>query len=158
MASNLPAPLGHGRLQDLLDENDELKERVRQLTDRLRGSNNERAIFVDGLRMTATEAILLGVLYHRPHPCKDDLYTAAWGDHDCPPDDGIVSTLICKMRPKLRRYGMEIKTVWGVGYEMDAPSKALLRQFLENWDLPRLAFPLCPTNQEPCGDCLEADG
>jgi len=153
----LPAPLGYGRAtyQSLQDERDELKERVRQLMDLLRGSDEERSVFVDALRMTATEAKFLGVLLHRPHPRKEDLFQSAWGDHACPPDDGIVTTLICKMRPKLAIHGIHIKTVWGIGYEMDAENKSRLRQFLENWDRPRIVFPPSPNPESPSDcDCL----
>lgn len=36
----------------------------------------------------------------------------------------VIDVLVCRGRKKLKPFGIEIKTVWGVGYSMDAESAA----------------------------------
>lgn len=46
-----------------------------------------------------------------------------------PPDIKIVDVFVCKMRKKLRPYGITIDTVWGRGYLLTAESVLIL----DNW-------------------------
>jgi DNA-binding response OmpR family regulator len=48
-------------------------------------------------------------------------------DHDDPSSPEIIKVWICKMRQKLKPPGIEIKTHWGVGFEMPEASKAIAR-------------------------------
>ena len=39
----------------------------------------------------------------------------------------IIDVWICKMRKKLRPYGIEVKTAWGAGYEIPEASEVIAR-------------------------------
>jgi two-component system, cell cycle response regulator CtrA len=57
--------------------------------------------------------------------------TALFSDRiDEPPDVKIIDVWICKMRRKLQPFGIEIKTCWGVGYEMPESSKAIAGELI----------------------------
>lgn len=53
----------------------------------------------------------------------DAVYTTGIDDQ---PEIKIIDVFICKLRKKLKPFGIEIATIWGVGYQMTADSKALI--------------------------------
>jgi two-component system cell cycle response regulator CtrA len=50
---------------------------------------------------------------------------------DDPPEVKIVDVFVCKMRKKLKPFGIEIKTNWGESYEIPEESKARARELME---------------------------
>lgn len=108
--------------QQLLErENEELRERVRELEDVL-GMSIEVPI---EWGLTASEARLIGMLLKR------EIVTKA-GAHAClyearlegAVDPKIIDVFICKARKKLKAFGIEIRTVWGKGYLIDPETRA----------------------------------
>ena len=49
---------------------------------------------------------------------------------DDEPEMKIVDVFICKLRKKIRPFGLEIATVWGLGYRMSPETKAKARALL----------------------------
>lgn len=42
----------------------------------------------------------------------------------------IINVLICRLRRALEPFGFEIENIWGVGYRIDDPDRAAIRQLL----------------------------
>lgn len=67
-------------------------------------------------RLTGAEARVFGVILSRPMATKEMIMTALYSDrhHD---DDiaepKIADVFVCKMRTKLKPFGVMIETVWG---------------------------------------------
>lgn len=91
--------------------------------------------------LTTSEAVLLNTLANAPrHVSKDRVYFALFGqriERD-QPQPKIVDVFVCKARKKLEKHGIEIGTVWGQGYALDADNKAKLRKLA---GLPEVAAP-----------------
>lgn len=111
------------RIEALTARNEALQMRVEQL---------EAAMGMDLLPpvewlLTATEARVLGVLMVRECATKDAIMAALYRDVNR--DEAqikIVDVFVCKIRSKLRRFGVEIQTRWGVGYYLTAETKAAI--------------------------------
>ena len=68
----------------------------------------------------------------RSPDCSDADHQAWYGDRIAdPPDIKVIDVMVCKTRKKLALHGIEIRTVWGVGYEIPEESKARARQLME---------------------------
>lgn len=112
------------RLKVAEAENDMLRERIIDL---------ERALGVGyvaplALRLTATEQRVVGHLLEREHITKDSAMAVLYRDlarDEAEPK--IVDVFICKIRKKLKPFGIKITTLWGQGYAMPQASKAALR-------------------------------
>lgn len=102
-------------------ENRRLSERVEQL-EALLGMDIEPAQW---LGLTAAEARVFGYLLQRGSASKGQIHTALYayraGDH---PELKIVDVFVCKLRRKLKPAGIEIATMWGTGYAIDAENRA----------------------------------
>ena len=108
-------------------ENDMLRDRVEQLEKEI-GLAAEVPL-VAGL--TKNESIIFGVLLNNLSPRKSTFMTALFSDRiDDPPDIKIIDVWICKMRHKLKPFGIEIKTVWGCGYAIPEASKTIARELI----------------------------
>ena len=80
-------------------------------------------------RLTASEARMIGALIARDHCTKDALMAALYRDDgrdEAEPQ--IVDVFICKLRKKLRPFGVEIATIWGRGYAMAPLTRAAIRE------------------------------
>ncbi|MCP4384885.1 MAG: winged helix-turn-helix domain-containing protein [Hyphomicrobiales bacterium] len=100
----------------LRDENEVLREHNLQLQELIRPDN---VLIVDDWRLTQFERRLFRCLTTRTW-CPYDILMAALyadqpGDH---PDARILRVMVSKMRTKLRPFGVEIETVWGLGYRL----------------------------------------
>lgn len=108
------------RLEIAEAENDELRERIAQLQELL----GFRTPLPLEWGLTGKEAGVVGFLLKRPMATKSELMTALYSlQIDDAPHDKIVDVFICKVRPKLRRFGVEIRTVWGQGYTIDKATR-----------------------------------
>lgn len=116
------------RLEIVEAENDELRERIAQLEELL----GFRAVLPIEWRLTPLEARLVGFMLKRPLATKDELMSALYSLRpDEPPHDKIIDVFVCKVRPKLRRHGIEIRTVWGQGFAIDAATRERVARQLE---------------------------
>lgn len=78
---------------------------------------------------TKNEAIMYGVLMARKHCPKEVFMTALYCLHHGgeAPEIKIVDVFMCKLRAKLEAYGIEVTTLWGVGYAMTEENKEKCR-------------------------------
>lgn len=106
------------RFEVIEAENDRLRDRVEQL---------ERALFGGEIplplewRLSGTEARVFGTLISRELVTKDVLMTALYSlrpDTD-EPEMKICDVFICKLRKKLKPFGITIHTSWGRGWTLD---------------------------------------
>lgn len=106
----------------LMEENDTLRERVRQLMTEL---GETQAPLPREWQLTRTEEALMRALIAREVASRDFimhfLYCVKPEDA---PEPKIIDVLVCRLRPKLKPFGIEIATVWGRGYSLDATTRA----------------------------------
>jgi DNA-binding response OmpR family regulator len=77
--------------------------------------------------LTPKQADLMRVLIRRPVASYDACMAGLYSDRIAPPDQRIINVLISRMRRKLLPFGIEIRTVWGIGYELDEGARARLK-------------------------------
>lgn len=105
-------------------ENQRLRDRVTFLEDAL--------IAVRPLplewRLTGQESRVFGVLVNREFATKEAIMAGLYGDR---PDDEaeikIVDVFICKIRQKLKPFGITITTLWGRGYALPPQHREAFR-------------------------------
>ncbi len=110
-------------------ENDELRERCRMLEEMV-GMRIDAPVL---LGLTGQEAALFGMLLKRDIVTKEAAMTGLYGTRTGGGGDvqiKIVDVFICKLRKKLRRFDIEVETVWGRGYAMPATSRAIAQDLL----------------------------
>jgi two-component system cell cycle response regulator CtrA len=113
--------VSESRIERLEAENDTLRERVRQLHGLLTSSDID---LPREWRLTAQEAKLFGVLLARKLATREAIMAGVYGDRlDDEPSIAMVQVLACKLRRKLQPFGIEIATVWGVGYQLQAEQR-----------------------------------
>jgi two-component system cell cycle response regulator CtrA len=102
-------------VDDLRAEIDTLRERVRQLEQALMPN----APLPVEWGLTAAEARLFSALTARDMATKEQLMTALYsGRPDEEPEIKIIDVFVCKIRKKLKPFGVKINTVWGQGYSL----------------------------------------
>lgn len=110
---------------------DELQERIRQLESLQLGADWMPPV---ELRLTMSEAAILGALMARDRCSKDVLLeatrTSGLGYRRDEVEAKIVDVFVCKLRRKLEPFGIEITTLWGYGYSLDE----VARNRLLTWD------------------------
>ncbi|WP_026784230.1 helix-turn-helix domain-containing protein [Pleomorphomonas koreensis] len=112
----------------LREENDRLREQIAFL---------ERALGLEFMppvewRLTPSEARVFGALCTRELMTRDVAMAVLY--RDLAKEEAyekIVDVYICKMRKKLRPFGIEILNRWGVGYELTPESRAIIAERLE---------------------------
>lgn len=109
-------------------ENDELRERVRQLEGLL---NHTVYLLPKELGLTRTEETVLSSLLAHPTMTRDHAMHALYnGRGDAEPDVKIIDIYVSRLRKKLKDLGIEIKTEWGRGYSLVPASKAIIQKML----------------------------
>lgn len=111
------------RLRDKLEDSQDLVRELRA------ARQSDRFALVGVAHMTPKEAILADALLQSGRVSKERLYHTVYGAHltQDQPQPKIIDVFVCKIRPKLKPHGIEIQTIWGLGYEMLPDSKARLR-------------------------------
>lgn len=78
--------------------------------------------------LTGREARLLLFLAARGEATKGQIMTALYADRtDDPPEIKIVDVFVCKLRRKLKPFGIAILTLWGRGYALEPAARAAVR-------------------------------
>lgn len=126
------------RLDALEGENEALRERVRQLETELFSLDVQLPI---EWRLTRSEARLFGALLSKEVATKGAVMLALYGDRpDGGADTKIVDVFVCKLRRKLKPFGIAIHTEWGVGYRLHPADRHRYRRRLP--DPPSASAPL----------------
>ncbi len=111
-------------------ENDRLRERVAWLEASLSGSP---ATSYRLFALTLQEERLFTALMARDNLSKDQLLTIAYAervDVDLP-EIKIVDVFVCKIRKKLKPFGIGITTLWGRSYAIEPEAKRAVRALVE---------------------------
>ncbi|SEQ71000.1 two-component system, cell cycle response regulator CtrA [Faunimonas pinastri] len=115
----------NARLDALQAEIDRLQDRIEIL---------EAAMGMEFLapvefRLTGSENRVLGVLLKRDLATRNALLAALYRDDGRDqPEEKIIDVFICKLRAKLRPFGLEIATHWGNGWSMTPAMKARIHE------------------------------
>lgn len=119
---------------------DNAQATIRQLSTSAREGDSE---FMGVAKMTRNEVLLISALARRGKMTKSALYDALYSlrHADEQPEPKIVDVFICKLRKKLGRHGISIRTVWGHGYELTADNVAKLRALAGSSDVPEVESP-----------------
>lgn len=112
----------------LEQENDELRERVRMLEE-LTGVSWEAP---PQFGFTKNEVTIFGLLLKQALVRRASMMMVLYPHTQDEAEIKIVDVWVCKMRRKLKPYGISIETQWGQGYfltpESEAAAQALLDQ------------------------------
>lgn len=113
------------RIAALENENDELRERVRQLEIEVFGAGTWHCPVE--FRLTPSEQKILTALVARERCSKEFLHlsTAKPGEH---PEAAlkIIDVWVCRIRKKIEPFGLGIQTLWGTGYTLSDADRACL--------------------------------
>lgn len=130
MSVGLPKPdnVRDKYVEMLEDENEVLRERILQLEQAL----GYRLVVPLLFGLTDHESRLLGALLTRDIMSRAQLLTALYGHKpvDDEPELKIIDVYTCKARAKLKPFGVEISSKWGVGYYMTKEAKAKVQEYL----------------------------
>lgn len=114
------------RLEVVEQENLLLRERIAFL----------EAILIDCVRLpvewglTQQETRVFGTLVNREVATKDAVMAALYSDRagaEGEVEPKIVDVFVCKIRKKLKPFGIEIRTVWGQGYALKPDIRSVYR-------------------------------
>lgn len=109
-------------------ENEQLRERVWQLEEICGMALNAPL----ELGLTPNEARLFGLLYKSELVTKAGAMVALYSDRpNEEPEIKIIDVFICKVRKKIERFGIEIETIWGLGYRMSPAAKAVAKKIMD---------------------------
>lgn len=119
----------------LREENDFLRERLRQLEEILRPSDRQESIHTYRMvfGVTNAEGALLDLLMRRERVVKEQYQVACCSDKS--DGDGLLSVRICLLRKRLLPRGVIIATVWGNGYTLSESSKKIIRDAVAAWNV-----------------------
>lgn len=78
--------------------------------------------------LTKMEERLVRALAAIAYPTNSQLMTEMYYDHPDGRVPKIIDVYICKVRKKLRPFGVTIKTRWAVGYYAEGESRRILRE------------------------------
>lgn len=115
------------------DELDEAREEIRQLKEQLREALTPHIIpHWAGLRLSPADRFYLALLIKTEGLCPTERMMTAWQIkqdrewHARPCTDDAVKVTICRLRKKLKPFGVEISTVLGQGYYLSEENKTRL--------------------------------
>lgn len=101
----------------------ELEGQVEKLTSAILG---QAPMAFMALGLTPHETGILGALMARPETrTKSQLMDALYGLRmtDEEPDQKIIDVFVCRLRRKLKPFGIKIETAWGQGYRLSAEDR-----------------------------------
>lgn len=117
-------------VQRLEAENDELRARVHVLEEMVGMRLHVPLVF----GLTAQEAALFGLLLKREIVTREAAMVVLYGARAGGEGDvqvKIVDVFLCKIRKKLKPFGIAIETVWGRGFAMPPAAKAIANDILD---------------------------
>lgn len=105
---------------------EELEERVRQLEADLYNHDWESPVEI---KLTRLEASIVATMVRSGRPCSESFLVQATrgrGSWASDPQSNLIASKISHIRDKFKPFGLEIETVWGVGYRLSPTSRARL--------------------------------
>ena len=114
-------------MKDLRTENEELRERVRQLEELLRDPIQP----LWNLSLTKTKERMLGILYRTPGVVPRERMDFALHGADSVTDLKCIDVHLSGLGRRLRPHGITIETVWGVGYRLPPESRERIAALIE---------------------------
>lgn len=116
------------RIAELEEANAQLRRRIRVLE---RVLDDETVDWSRLPRLSRSERAIVSLLMRRGQVTHEQLYAWLYSErHHEQPTPETVKVLICKLRKRLAPAGIAIRTIWGIGVEMPAESRALINQAL----------------------------
>lgn len=100
----------------LREENDELRERLRQLTEQLAST---KFLLPRELGLTPTEETLFRHLLTRDVATRRSAMTILYSDRGEEPSENNIDIHIMRLRRKLGSQGVVITNVWGRGWRIE---------------------------------------
>jgi two-component system cell cycle response regulator CtrA len=121
-------PLHDNYVSALEEENEALRARLVDLEREFGFYNTVPLIF----GLTGSEEKVLSLLGARDVASKQQIMTALMvyrgGDEE--PEIKIVDVFVCKIRKKLKPFGVAIDTVWALGYRLTPENKKKVAEYL----------------------------
>ncbi|WP_296741390.1 helix-turn-helix domain-containing protein [Mesorhizobium sp.] len=105
---------------------DELEHRVRALEE-ISGAQLDAPL---EFGLTRNESVIFGLLVKNAMVRRDGMMEVLYMHKQDEAEIKIVDVWVCKMRQKLKPWGIRIETVWGRGYAMPSASKAIVAGIL----------------------------
>lgn len=120
------------------EENDILKERIRQLEDRIADLTGRSDITAARLtlRLTHVEAVLFVLLVQRGVATYEHVEQSIYSTEQLEDLESVNLALrshVKRVRRKASAHGIEIQTVYGFGYEMAAESRLKAKRLFKTW-------------------------
>ena len=110
-------------IDKLLAENQALRDEIEVL----KAGMIAPAVVPPEWGLTNREAAVLTVLARREWVSRETVIAALYSDRTDPPGYNLVAVHVCRIRTKLKPLGTTIKNIWGVGYSLDAATRARLK-------------------------------
>ncbi len=110
-------------------ENALLRKRIKNLVGAKQDVNAYRASRF--LKLTAYESALISELLNYEFRRREQLRDKIYSPRLAPPGANIIDVFVCKMRKKLKPFGVRICTAWGQGYYLTPEDKKKIRDILE---------------------------
>lgn len=85
-------------------------------------------------RLTNLEARLFGVVLQRGMASRETLMAALYYDRPTDRDEPeikIVDVVVCKIRKKLKPFGIDLLTIWGQGYRLSPEDRERCKSMME---------------------------
>lgn len=111
----------------LEQENDDLRARVRML-EQLAGVNFEAP---PQFGFTKNETVIFGLLLKNKLVRRESMMDALYDHKQDEAEIKIVDVWVCKIRKKVKPYGIDVATQWGQGYFLTAESRAIAQGLLD---------------------------
>lgn len=109
-------------------------ERLRDRVEKLEKSIGLKVVGWPVAGMSAMEWQMAQLLLRRQRISRESAFDAIYGSHhesDQPESLRVIDTIVCRMRKRLRGYGITVKNVWHEGYYLDADSRSRLKELVD---------------------------
>jgi two-component system cell cycle response regulator CtrA len=126
--------MSHDRdLDRVLAENSELRQQIDRLNEvvltmRMAIGDNYEFAPAHLPPLTGSEWAVLRLLTAKGKVRRAQIWNYLYSDRLDGPDEKIIDVYISKLRRKLTPVGIEIVTLWGIGYAMPESSRDMVRQ------------------------------
>lgn len=86
---------------------------------------------MDAFGLSPTRAKIATAIFRSPQISKDALHHVVYDDRVDHVGCHIIEVHMTHLRKKLKTFGIEVRTLWGVGYSMPPASRVRFKHILE---------------------------